>query len=283
MRRKDLFRLIPWLGGMVMAGLVVARLSAPVSAAPQAQYTPFPTPTPGPDGRIVYIAQENDSAWRIAAIFGIDLATLRSLNKWGENPVFQPGDEIILGFAGPAEVVPTLGPTQTPAPASPTDTPQPGWGILCVILYNDTNGDSQRQEEEASIPGGAINVSNRSGSVTKTEDTIAGLEPQCFSELPEGDYNISVGVPDGYNPTTAMNRMIEIKAGDITYLPFGAQANTETVVEAPTPTGSGKSPLLVIVGGVLLVTGVALGLFAGRLAGVRSVKPAVPAKPVKRD
>jgi hypothetical protein len=273
---------------MVMAALIVAWLSAPfsaapVSAAPPAQYTPFPTPTPGSDGRIVYIAQENDSAWRIAAIFGIDLATLRSLNKWGENPVFQPGDEIILGFAGPAEVIPTLGPSPTPAPVLPTDTPRPGWGVLCVILYDDVNGDSQRQEEEASIPGGAINVSNRSGSVTKNEDTLVGLEPQCFNELPEGDYNISVGVPDGYNPTTAMNRTIEIGAGDITYLPFGAQANTETVVEAPTPTGSGKSPVLAMVGGVLLVLGIALALFAGRLVGARSPKTAASAKAVKRD
>jgi hypothetical protein len=84
---------------------------------------------------------------------------------------------------------------------------------------------------------------------------------------------VSIGVPEGYNPTTAMNRAIDIKAGDITYLPFGAQANTQTVVEAPTPTGSGNNPALAIVGGVLLVLGIALGLVAGRLLGATSAKP----------
>jgi hypothetical protein len=143
-----------------------------------------------------------------------------------------------------------------------------------VILYNDLNGDSERQEEEPSIPGGAISVSNRAGNVAKSEDTVEGLDPQCFEDLPEGEYNISVGIPAGYNPTTASNRSIGISPGDITYIPFGAQANTETQVQAPMPEGDGKSPLLAIVGGLLLVSGLALGLLASRLLGSRSAKKA---------
>jgi len=238
-----------------------------VQAAPAPEYTTFPTPTPGPSGKIVYIAQANDSAWRIAAIFGIDLNQLRTLNKWGENPNIRPGDEIILGYAGPAEA--TLAPGQTPTPSllAPTVTTAPGWGILCVILYNDLNGDSMRQETEPSIPRGAISLTNREGTVTRSEKTAAGSDPQCFQELPEGSYTVSIGVPDGYNPTTIMNRSITLKAGDITYLPFGAQANTQTVVQAPVPRGSGNNPILGITGGLLLVAGFVLALFAGRLLG----------------
>jgi len=242
-----------------------AGVGLPVAAAPEGQFTPFPTPTPGPDGRIIYIAQENDSAWRIAAIFGIDLAELIELNRWGDNPIITPGMQVLLGFAGPAEVSPTPGPSPTALPQLPTPSPAPGWGNLCVILYYDVNGDSLRQEEEASIKGGAISITNRSGSVSETLDTSSGLEHQCVEELPEGVYTVSVAVPDGYNPTTVMNRELELKAGDISYLDFGAQANTETVAEAPAPQGEGRSPMLLIVGGVIVVAGIGLGIFGTRL------------------
>jgi hypothetical protein len=270
MKRKILFGLGPLIGGILIASFAFSWINAPVSAAPAAQYTAFPTPTPGSDGRIVYIAQENDSAWRIAAIYGLDLATLRALNKWGDNPVIRPGDEIILGFAGPVETTPTLGPSPTPLPQFPTETALPGWGNLCIILYDDLNGDSMRQEDEPSIPGGAISISNRAGSVSESADTGGGLEHLCFEELPEGSYNVSVGIPDGYNPTTALNLAITLRAGDINYLDFGAQANTQTVLEEPTPQGSGKNPVLGIIGGSLLVLGVGLGLLAGRLVGAGS-------------
>jgi hypothetical protein len=247
-----------------LLALLVALAGTPVLALPLAQFTPFPTPTPGPDGRIIYIAQENDSAWRIAAIFGIDLNELRSLNKWGDNPIITPGMEVLLGFAGPAEVVPTQGPSPTPVPQLPTPSPLPGWGNLCVILYNDANGDSLRQEDEPSIRSGAISVTNRAGTVSQTENTTEGLEHLCIEELPEGDYNVSVAVPDGYNPTTITNRALVLKAGDITYIDFGAQANSQTAAEVPVPQGSGRSPLLAIVGGLILLVGIGLGIFAGR-------------------
>lgn len=253
------------LGILVLAFLL---LKSPASAAPLAQFTPFATPTPGSDGRIIYIAQKNDTAWRIAAIFGLKLDQLRVLNKWGENPIIQEGQQIILGFSGPAEISPTLGPTSTPAPSEPTPSPLPGWGNLCVILYNDLNGNSLREETEPTIPGGAISVTDRYGKVSKTEQTISGLDPICFKELPEGDYNISVAVPEGYNPTTVMNQGLTLKAGDTTHMAFGAQADTLTLVAAPAPQGSGKSPILGIAGGALLLLGAGLGLFAGRLVGI---------------
>jgi hypothetical protein len=272
MKRKILFGLSPWFAGILAIWLIFTSMHSQAMAAPAAQYTPLPTPTPGSDGRIVYIAQEKDSAWRIAAIFGIDLATLRALNKWAENPIIKPGDEIILGFAGPEEITPTLGPSPTPQPLLPTETSQPGLGNLCILLYNDLNGDSIRQEEEPSIPGGAISISSRSGTVSKTEDTQDGLDHQCFEDLPEGVYNISLGVPDGYNPTTVMNLSVTLKAGDINYLDFGAQANTQTILEQPAPQGSGKSPVLGVIGGLILALGVGLGLFAGRLLGTGAPK-----------
>lgn len=257
-----------------VCSLFLAGLSRPVWAAPLAQFTSFPTPTPGPDGRIIYIAQEGDSAWRIAAIFGLNLDNLRALNKWGETPNIKPGDKVLLGLAGPAEASVTPGPTPTSAPVLPTPSPKPGWGNLCVLLYMDVNGDSIREEAEPTLPKGEISVTDRSGTVSKTATTGGGADPICFEQLPEGTFNVSVAIPKGYNATTAMNQTITLKAGDITQLNFGAQADTQTQVEAPTPQGSGKSPILAIAGTLLLVVGIGLAFLAGRLAlGKRTGKP----------
>ena len=250
---------------LILFPALLIGIAAPAFAAPVAQYTLVPKPTPGADGRIIYIAKAHDTAWTIAAIFGISLDELKTLNKWGDNPIIQPGQEVVLGYAGPVEPTSVFGPTATPELLLPTPSQKPGNGDLCVILYNDRNGDSLRQADEPSIPGGAISVSESFGPVSKTATTGTGLDPICFQGLPEGNYNVTVAAPSGYNPTTATNRTISLKAGDTITMDFGAQANSETIVQAPAPQGSGKSPLLGILGGLLLLVGVGVGLLAGRL------------------
>jgi hypothetical protein len=137
------------------------------------------------------------------------------------------------------------------------------------LLYDDLNGDSIREESETTIPKGELSVTDRQGSFSQTATTESGTDPICFEKLPEGAYNVSVAVPDGYNATTEMNQSIVLKAGDVTQLNFGAQANTQTQVEAPVPEGNGKSPLLAVAGGLLLVVGIGLALIASRLAFTR--------------
>jgi LysM repeat protein len=247
---------------LVILMLLLLGLSAPVLAAPHAQLTPFPTPTAGPDGRIVYIVQPGDTLWRVSAITGVPLEELRELNNLGVNDVIVPDQELLLGLGGPSIQEPTSGPAPTRTPVLPTPTPSEGTAVMCVLLYEDVNGDAIRQEEEPSLPGGAISISNRAGTVSITEDTVAGLEPQCFEELDRGDYNVSVAIPDGYNPTTVLNYPITLQAGDETFLDFGAQPNSETIAQAPAPAGEGNSPLLGIVGGALLLVGLVLGVYA---------------------
>lgn len=248
---------------VVLAGVLFG-LSVPVLAAPSLQLTPFPTPTPGPDGRILYIVKAGDTLLRISLISGVSLDELRGLNNLTGDTIIE-GQEMLLGLGGPSRATPTPGPSPTPIPLTPTPSPQPGYGNLCILLFDDINGDSLRQEEEPSIPDGAISVSNRSGTVSLTAVTVSGLDPHCFEELPEGDYTITVAIPEGYNPTTVSNYVFVLEAGDETYLDFGAQANSETLAEAPTPSEGGKSPVLGIIGGVILLAGLGLGLFAGRL------------------
>jgi hypothetical protein len=247
------------------SGPLVLALYNPAQAAPLRQ-VPIYTPTPGPDGRIIYIVQANDTLLSIALISGVSVEELRALNNLTGDTIIE-GQQLLLGLAGPPETTPTAGPTPTPTPLLPTPSPKPGSGNLCILLFNDLNGDSIRQEDEPSIPDGAISISNQSGSVSDAIPTGMGLEHYCFEEIPEGEYTISVAVPEGYNPTTGTNFEVNLEAGNETYINFGAQANTQTLAEAPVipaPEGS-RSPLLGIIGGLFLLAGLGVAIFAGRL------------------
>jgi LysM repeat protein len=247
-----------------------------IMASPLAQLTVFPTPTPGPDGKVIYIVQPNDTLWRISAITNVSIETIRELNNLGVNDTILPGDRLLLGFAGPSAGAPTAGPAPTQAAVTPSPTSSPGWGILCVLLYNDVNGDSMRQETEPSIPGGEISVSNRQGTVSLTAETPAGgasativnPTPQesgytCFDQLLQGEYLISAAAPEGYNRTTVLNKTLRLEAGQTTQLAFGAQANSELSAEtALIPESPRKSPVLGILGGILLAAGIGLGIYA---------------------
>jgi len=263
---------------VALLALLLMTTNLPAQASPVAQLTVFPTPTPGPDGKIIYIVQTGDTLWRISAITNVSIEQLRTLNKLGPDDPIKPGDKLVIGFAGPSAVEPTPGASPTPPPQLPTGSAQPGWGVLCILLYNDLNGDALRQEEEPSIPEGAISVGDRLGKVSLTADTPSGgvtdeffptpeeLGYTCFEELPEGEYNVTVAVPEGYNPTTILNQIVNLFAGDETYLAFGAQANIETLEEtAIIPESPRKSPVLGLLGGLMLLLGVGLGLYAAVL------------------
>lgn len=266
--------LLPGLSLLVILGWLLT-LQVPTMAAPLAQLTVFPTPTPGPDGRIVYIVQPGDTLWRISAITGVAIDTIRELNGLGSEETITEGDQLVIGFAGPVEPTALPGPTATRGPQLPTPTASPGWGILCILLYNDENGDAMRQETEVSIEGGAVSVGNRLGTVALSGETLGGgisdlVEPTpqdlgyvCFEELVEGQYTASAGHPEGYNATTELNKVIELEAGQTTLVAFGAQPNSEAEAEtAIIPETPGRSPILGIAGGVLLLVGVGLGVYA---------------------
>jgi uncharacterized protein (DUF2141 family) len=211
---------------MLFAGIGLAAgkgVNAHSINAPELQPTPFPTPTPGADGRIVYIVQANDSFWSIAAIAGISLDELYALNG------IQPGDyavegmELVLGFAGPAEPTIDVSAATSPTPIEATSTPQFNTGEICVLLFFDTNGNARLDEGEAGLSGGQISVVDVSGNVAVESSTGEDPEGLCFEDLESGDYNISAAVPDEYNPTTSMSLPIRLVAGDIKYVQFGAQ------------------------------------------------------------
>lgn len=258
---------------IVSLGLVALFLMAlprPFTAGVQAQVL-YQTPTPGPDGRIILVVKSGDTCLSISLLTGVSLDDLRRLNNLKAECIIIPGQKLLLGLAGPVEPSPTPGPAPTATPLLPTPTPFNGTGEICIAAFADVNGNATRDTDETIIPDAAISVSDRLGKVSLTGATTSEDKPVCFSNVPEGEYNISVAVPQGYNPTTVTNYTMSIKAGDQVLLDFGAQVSQKSAAAAPpntplTPaTPDNRSPMLGIIGGLLLLIGAGLGVYVFRM------------------
>lgn len=227
------------------------------------------SPTPDFDGNIYYTVQGNDTCLSISLKMGIDIDTLRELNNLDVNCSLIADTRLLLGRI--LTPTPTLGPSPTPTEVLPTPTPYDGNASVCIFLFDDLNGNSTVQPGEIGIAGGAVNVTKRSGSESFSGLTT-GIEDLCFPEVPEGQYIISIALPNEYNPTTAMNYPIEIVAGDKVQVNFGAQkqaALEQKIYTSEQQQGSEtRSPLLAIVGIGLMLLGIGVtvvfGIFRNR-------------------
>jgi hypothetical protein len=102
-------------------------------------------------------------------------------------------------------------------------------------------------------------------------DTVIPADPTvyqgvCFTDVPEGTYNVTVAIPDNYNPTMELSYSLKVNAGDRAFVDFGAQSQ-DVVVDPGAEdnnTGGGTSLFLVIFGVVLLLGGAGLGYYAWR-------------------
>ncbi|MFN8412192.1 MAG: LysM peptidoglycan-binding domain-containing protein [Anaerolineales bacterium] len=242
----------------------------PANAAPVGQI--IPTPTAGADGRIIYVVKPGETCIRVAAINNITIDQLRQLNtKLDENCTLVEGQELLIGIIS-QEGTPTAGPSPTIAPPSVTPTPFTGTTLICVLVFEDINGNTLREATEPSVAGGAISVTEINGEYSASLSTVANTDPtyrgECFTDVPEGSYNITVGIPDNYNPTMELNYKLDVKAGDKAYANFGVQSKSAVLPpqgNGGNPTSdSGTSPLLGILGGIFLLGGAGLGYYAWR-------------------
>jgi murein DD-endopeptidase MepM/ murein hydrolase activator NlpD len=253
-------------------GLLASALLVPVHAGPAPQQ--FATNTPLPDGRILYKVQAGDTCTKIQLLYGISFEQIRQLNQGinADCTNIIDGQEVLVGTGGPAAAPPnTPGPSPTPGLPTVTPTPFTGTTEICVLLFDDVNGDALRQAEEPVILGGAISVTEIGGAYSETRETALNPDPAayagiCFSDVPEGEYNIGAAIPDNYNPTMSLTYTLDVHAGDRAFVDFGAQRRDAPAAQTGNAEqGGGPSPILGIVGGLLLLGGLGLGWFALRL------------------
>ena len=260
--------------------LVSVTLTAQASRPQQQQLV---TPTPGPDGRIIWIVAEGQNCTQIATVAGITLNQLRSLNGLDQNCSLTVGQTLVIGTGGPGGSTPTSGPAATASPAPPTPTPVPGSIDVCVLLYDDQNGDALHQDAEPAIENGAVSISGTSGQYSQTATTLAGTDPVCFTKVPVGTYTISVAAPAGYNATTLLNYSLEVKEGDVktgvikagdrVYVAFGAQKSSQAPAAGNGSANGGEDNLLLGIAGGVLLLAAGVAFYAWRVSGR---KPAMP-------
>lgn len=238
----------------------------PANAAPSMQQ--YLTPTPAADGRILYKVKAGDNCFVVAALHNMSVEQLRQLNsKLDENCTLVEGQELLIAVVAPA----TSTPEAVIAQGTPTITPTPlsGTTEICVLLYDDVNGNAVREETEPAVAGGAVSVTENNGAYSASLETFIPDDPDvfqgiCFGDVPEGNYNISVAIPENYNATTGLNSTIDVNAGDTAYVPFGAQSQDVVVDTTVDGEDKGQSTLLGIVGAILLLGGASLGYYAYR-------------------
>ncbi len=175
---------------------------------------------------------------------------------------------IVAGEAAPPVAAVTATPQgQVPVPsATPTPTP----GQMCVLAFNDRNGDGQQDADENPLAGVVFALADSNGPRdTYTTDGVS--EPHCFANLQPGSWTLTAKAPGGYSATSPKTQIVAISGGKEDFV-FGARRGG--AVPTPTRTSSGgsgsgaASGLLdgvgryILVGAALLVL-IGLGFVAG--------------------
>jgi hypothetical protein len=249
---------------LFLAGLVLLWSQAPAAASPALQVA-YPSPTPGPDGRIIYVVKAGETCSQISLLYGVSVEYIRTTNLLDENCTLREGQNLMIGVGGPSIPTPTPNPEATATPVTPTATPAVGGSAqVCVLVYNDVNGDALRQETEGAIAGAAISLTSPDGNYSQTLTSVINPDPaayqgMCFADVPPGKYSVSAAVPQGYNATINLTTSVDVIPGDLISVNFGAQAGSATGPAAAPATG--PSPLLGIAGAAFLLFGIGLGIY----------------------
>ncbi len=248
----------------LLLAVVALLVSSVLLSAPASAQVLYFTPTADASGAIYYVVKSGDTCDSIALINNIPVDTLRNLNglSFDQCRFLQVGQKLLLGTVPTAVITP--GPSPTPTSNLPTPEPVRGFGSICVYLYDDINGNAMAEEEETldtGIAGGQVSLSHQGGEYSNTGTTLNTGEALCFNDIPEGKYSISIAIPDGYNPTSSQNVSVLLKAGDTSTINFSAQVSGRS--NAPEDNNEeGGSVLLAVIGGLILVVGIGVGLYA---------------------
>jgi hypothetical protein len=148
-----------------------------------------------------------------------------------------------------------------------------GSGSICVLVFNDTNGNATRDSGEANLSDVAVNVMVGE-SVIIANHVTDGQEPYCFKDLAAQQYTVGFSSPL-YEATTLNSFNLELAAGETRPLEFGAapkpapteSADAATVqIPATQPVRIGVSALASI---IVMAFVAALGLILFGLFGTK--------------
>jgi LysM repeat protein len=240
-----------------------------VQAVPAA--VPVVRSTPGPDGSIVHEVQPGQTAWTIAAVYGVPLADLVQINHLGPRAVVRPGDRIIVRLGE--------GQTPPPAPTAPvTHTVQEGETLWTVAaLYGLTLDGllALNGLERGAIlhPGDELRIREPDPTATPTEpptvtDTAAPPTPTATQTPPPTStataHATVTPVPSATGTTTPAP---PTATPTPTWTPSSTMAvATSSPVPPLTSGGDGGTGNAVLFSAVVAIVGIGAIMVAGGLA-----------------
>lgn len=270
--RNDSF----WDAGTVVASGQAAATSPPApgnTAVPTqpsswgAQSGTIITATPQPDGSIVHTVGSGESCTGIAVAYNISLDELYSQNSLSN-------DKCRFIFVGQALAI---RPPQQPTAAPPTPTPDTvamaetpseivappvqANGSICILGFEDKNGNGLREPVEPGLSGMTFEVNNGTQAIA-TYTTDVQNASYCFAEVPPGSYVVS-WTGEALSPTTDQSLSLSLEPGATITRNFGAQAGDgesgeDGSIGGPAQGGlpSWAMALLLAIGVMLLLSGV---------------------------
>jgi LysM repeat protein len=234
----------------------------------EAQAVPAAVPvvksTPGPDGSIVHEVQPGQTAWTIAAVYGVDLADLVRINHLGPHAVVRPGDRIIVRLGE--------GQTPPPAPTAPvTHTVKEGETLWTVAaLYGITLDDLLALN---GLERGAILHPGDELRIRAPDPTAAPTEPPTVTATAAPLRSTATLAPTA--TATARATFTPVPSATATATP-APPTGTPTPTSSPTRTsaaavsspasGGGRTEKAVLFGAIVAIVGVGAIMVAGGLA-----------------
>lgn len=144
--------------------------------------------------------------------------------------------------ASPPPTPPPTPPTSTPSPTPtltpwPTFTPTPVTGAVCVLVFEDHNGNGVQDPADGRLASALVTVSDERGVVA--EYVTNGFdEPHCFRGLAPGHYFVSEVNPGGYRSTTHDDwgvSVVDVTEIQVTFGDYRPEEATPTPRPTPTP------------------------------------------------
>ncbi|MEM9774126.1 MAG: LysM peptidoglycan-binding domain-containing protein [Chloroflexota bacterium] len=270
----------------------VSTVQAP--ANPNVRFVPAgPTPTPNAQGVIEVLVESGDTLWSIAARAGLSLDELLALNpNLSSNSFINWGDRIVLGRvdgagtaaggvpesteaevaeaesaegeevateSGEAESIEADPVAEEPEPTSipaPTATPEPAAGAICLLAFDDGNGDGVYDASTESLRNSVAFTISKDQAVVSNYITDGMNEPFCIEGLDPGNYRISRSLSANEVDTNGTNWGASIVGGSRPQFDFGSQmvaisdtaATGSEVAEASMAEESGEADSMVETG-----------------------------------
>ena len=112
----------------------------------------------------------------------------------------------------PSPITPPPSTLAAPAPTS-TPTAQPAEGSICVLAYEDANGNAMRDGDERPLPGVLFSL-QRDQEEIEAHVSQAEQEPFCFANLAPASYVVEAVPPDSFRGTNPTNLSITLSADE---------------------------------------------------------------------